>query len=552
VRVALEHDAAESAQLTSEGARGALARELATLIGRPGAAIAVRAPRGELVPADSSVLLARLEAQPEFQRARNEEALRRVAIEEATSTKTLQFGLVADAGLWGTDLLHAVPPELEDTHPGATFSDRMKRDLGASVAIEVKKPLTDPAAGATARARVAALDAARVRREALLEERRRGVFDLVERSQTAFAQLALAENSTARADDNVLRARSLYAGGGARARRARRPPPARRGARAARRRAVRGVQGTLRSGGALMRRLFPLLLALLAFGCGPKAGEEEAVDPLVTVHAEAVTVRTFRDVVEAPGRWRNSNALSVRAPAAGFVETLTPKPGERVSSGQVVGRVLTRESRSAVEGAELLLREAHTDAARAEARRALALAKSELVHVPLVAAHGGFVIARTAEPGAQVDEGADVLTLASPEDLVFEAHVPARDGPLVRPGQSAFITVDPAPPRAATVRTVLPSADSTDQSTVVWLAPTAAAGTPALERFGVARIQVGAPRNSPAVPRRRSSRTTSPASRRSPSSTRAAARRGRSSRSGSRRAAGARCSRRASPRARAS
>jgi len=215
VRVALEHDAAESAQLTSEGARGALARELATLIGRPGEAIAVRAPEGELAAADSTVLLARLEAQPEFQRARNEEALRRVAIEEAKGTKALQFGLVADAGLWGTDLLHAVPPELEEAHPGSTFSDRMKRDLGASVAIEVKKPLTDPAAGATALARVAALDAARLRREALLEQRRRGVYDLVERGRTAFAQLALAENSTARADDNVLRARSLYAGGGA-------------------------------------------------------------------------------------------------------------------------------------------------------------------------------------------------------------------------------------------------------------------------------------------------------------------------------------------------
>jgi outer membrane protein TolC len=41
------------------------------------------------------------------------------------------------------------------------------------------------------------------------------VFDLNERGRTAAPQLALAEASVGRAEDNVLRARSLYAGGGA-------------------------------------------------------------------------------------------------------------------------------------------------------------------------------------------------------------------------------------------------------------------------------------------------------------------------------------------------
>jgi hypothetical protein len=144
--------------------------------------------------------------------------------------------------------------------------------------------------------------------------------------------------------------------------------------------------------------------------------------------------------------------------------------------------------------------EARTPAARAEAARALALARRELVRVPLVAGHGGVVLARAAEPGAQVDEGSDVLVLVSPEGLVFEAHVPAAQGSRVRPGQSGMITVDPAPPRAATVRTVLPQADSTDQSTVVWLVPSSLTPAPALSRFGAARIATGAPRTSPAVP----------------------------------------------------
>jgi len=249
-----------------------------------------------------------------------------------------------------------------------------------------------------------------------------------------------------------------------------------------------------------VRLLLGLCAALVLSGCTAKSEEEQAVDAVVTVHAEAVTDRTFRDVVEAPGHWRNSNALSVRAPAAGSIESLGPMPGDRVATGQVVGRILTRESKAALEGAQMLLAGARTPAARAEAQHGLALARRELVHVPLVAGHTGIVIGRAAEPGAQVDEGADVLQLVAPEDLVFEAHVPAKDGPRVRPGEDASIVVDPAPALAATVRTVLPMADSTDQSTVVWLAPTTRGGAPALLRYGVARIAVGAPHVSPAVP----------------------------------------------------
>lgn len=248
-------------------------------------------------------------------------------------------------------------------------------------------------------------------------------------------------------------------------------------------------------------RLLPALsLMFLLAGCAKPPAEEAPADPVVTVQAAVVTERTFLDEVEAPGRWRSASQLSVRAPAAGYIESLTPRPGDRVGTGQVVGRVLTRESRASLEGAQLMVREARTPAARVEAGRALALARRELVRVPLVAGHGGVVLTRAAEPGAQVDEGADVLVLVSPDGLVFEAHVPASQGNRVRPGQSGMVTVDPEPPRAVTVRTVLPQADSTDQSTVVWLVSASATTPPALERFGSARIATGAPRLSPAVP----------------------------------------------------
>ncbi len=241
--------------------------------------------------------------------------------------------------------------------------------------------------------------------------------------------------------------------------------------------------------------------SLLAAGCAKSAGEGEApVDPVVSVHAAVVSERTFRDAVDAPGRWKSAIELSVRAPAAGFVESLGPRAGERVSAGQVVGRLLTRDSRAALEGAQMLLRESAPGAARAEAQRALELARRELVRIPLVAPQAGIVLRRAAEPGTQVDEGGEVLALVPASGLVFEVHVPPGQAARVRPGQAAEITVAPAPPRAATVRTVLPQADSTDQSTLVWLVPLASQPAPAIDRFGSARIEVGFPRMSSAVP----------------------------------------------------
>src|SRR6185503_18293265 len=51
-----------------------------------------------------------------------------------------------DAGLWGTDLTTKVPPNLLETHPNATFSDRLARDLNASAALRFSLPVTDPGA----------------------------------------------------------------------------------------------------------------------------------------------------------------------------------------------------------------------------------------------------------------------------------------------------------------------------------------------------------------------------------------------------------------------
>jgi len=247
-----------------------------------------------------------------------------------------------------------------------------------------------------------------------------------------------------------------------------------------------------------------LLLALLplAAGCSRHAeSDEDAATPaaVVPVRTAAVEERSFADAVEAPGQWRSSGDVSLPAPFAAVVESLEPKLGDHVDAGDTLGMLVTRQSRAALRGAELLLREAHDPAARAEAERAAALANRDLVRVPLVAPRAGVVTRRDAEPGAEVNDGAEVLAITPLEGIVFEARLPAAAAQLVHTGMTGVVRAVGEPDREVRVTRVLPAASASDQATLVWLAPVGGR-TPMLDRFGTAAMKTSGARQSPAVP----------------------------------------------------
>ena len=251
------------------------------------------------------------------------------------------------------------------------------------------------------------------------------------------------------------------------------------------------------------RVLAAAVALVVGAGCsrhGSDEGDDTGSSAVVPVRTAAVEMRTFTDLLQAPGQWRSSGDVVVPAPFAAVVESLGPRPGDQVAAGDVLGMLVTRESRAALRGAELLAREAHEPAARTEAERALALARRDLVRVPLSAPRAGVVTRRAAEPGAELAEGAEVLAITPQEAVVFEARLPAAQASRVRVGDGATVRVEGALPRAARVLRVLPSANAADQATLIWLAPLSLGATPLLERFGNAELRTSAPRRSPAVP----------------------------------------------------
>ena len=164
---------------------------------------------------DSSRVLAVYERAPEIALAQLETQRARLDLEVARRRRETQMTLVLDAGLWGTDLTSSVPEELRAAQPGATFSDRLRRDLGASAALRFHLPLLDPAAPHDVAGRAAAGAAAVLRAQSVAAEARRAALELLDRWRDAARRASRAEASVALAEENLLRLRSLHASGAA-------------------------------------------------------------------------------------------------------------------------------------------------------------------------------------------------------------------------------------------------------------------------------------------------------------------------------------------------
>jgi len=244
-----------------------------------------------------------------------------------------------------------------------------------------------------------------------------------------------------------------------------------------------------------------VLLLVLAAGCSRGSGEEaQSEGAPVPVRMMGLEKRLFHDVLSVPGQWQSGSELIINAATAGQLEDLRVAVGDRVTVGQRVGTLIPRDSWAGLQGAMILVREAHTPTERADAQRALHLAERDLVRVPLVAQEAGVVIRRSAEPGSSLAEAAEIVAIAPWNTVVFEAHVPAATAPVVRPGQLAQVEVPDEAGRAAKVERVLPMAAEADQTILVWLKPGVLSPLPQLDRFGTAVITLGPPRTALAAP----------------------------------------------------
>ncbi len=210
------------------------------------------------------------------------------------------------------------------------------------------------------------------------------------------------------------------------------------------------------------------LVLLMLPSCTRQAGEEEGagVKPLVAVRSAVVRVGDAARTVVATGHTEAFRREKITSPVAGTILSFDLLEGSPVRAGQVLLTILPRESQAAIAGAEALVRSARTDRQRAEAERALQIARATAAGVPITAPFPGVVAARNVNPGETVAEDAELLTVLDPSSIVFVADVPLADIGHIRTGMAGTVRLVSMPehPYACRVDVVLPQGSPQSQT----------------------------------------------------------------------------------------
>ena len=257
-----------------------------------------------------------------------------------------------------------------------------------------------------------------------------------------------------------------------------------------------------------LARILAGAILLVSVACSRGGGDDEAAAVPDTpagappVHAAAIARADLDVLVTAPGHTEALRQDRIRAPFPARLVALRVTDGDRVTAGQVVAEVVSKNSEATRQGAEQMLAAARSAQDSADAQRAMQIAQQTLVRQPLHAPAAGVVLSHAAEEGDYLDEGEVFLTIAEAGAVDFNAQVTQSDLDRVRPGQRARVDLPAVgtEPVGAVVHGVLPSASSQNLSAPVRLDFSPPRPDLAVGLFGTAGIVVARQRNAIVVP----------------------------------------------------
>ena len=245
------------------------------------------------------------------------------------------------------------------------------------------------------------------------------------------------------------------------------------------------------------------LCGVLSLGCVKRGKEDEesgqggGAAPVVDVKLDSLIVGSIEDFIIATGKTDVLKRENIASPFGGKILSLKATEGMSVKPGEVVAVIRTKESESAMDGAETLLRTAHSEAEKSEAQRAVELARTTQSTVSLRAKQGGVVSSRLVQEGEQVSENENLMSILDLSTLDFQAEVPLTNVGSVRVGQAVVVSLQSLPDKDfnARVDAILPQIQALSQTLSIRLKFTPTKGSDIgiqnllkTDMFGEARI----------------------------------------------------------------
>ena len=230
----------------------------------------------------------------------------------------------------------------------------------------------------------------------------------------------------------------------------------------------------------------------------PDAGIAVAAVP---VRVAVVSVETVRVLVSGTGHTDAIEQQKVNAPFRGTIRHLLVVDGDHVSTGQIVGSIMSQNSEAAIAGANAMLRGARTPSDKQDAERALTIAREGAVAAPLRVPESGVVVSHGASEGELVKDQQAILSIAATDSIVFVASIAQADLPKIHPRETVMIDVaSTTAPLPGLVHGILPTVSLTDLRAPVRIDFTPAQAGLQIGVFGTARVVIAEKPDAVVVP----------------------------------------------------
>jgi membrane fusion protein (multidrug efflux system) len=206
--------------------------------------------------------------------------------------------------------------------------------------------------------------------------------------------------------------------------------------------------------------------AALIPGCSREQASDTTPAARVDVRTAVVRQGSIEETISATGTTIAQREAQLRSPITGALVHFKYYNGDKVSKGEIIAEVRTKESQAALQGAETMMHSATSPREKDEAERAVQLAQSTNTTVAVRAPFDGLLNSRSKNEMEFVSEGDQIASVVDPTSIIFLADVTSSRLSRIHEGQEARVrfSTKPGVTLEGRVHRIEPLVNPTDQT----------------------------------------------------------------------------------------